>query len=252
VTFTVTPYRSFHYSDGGNLDAGLEVLNAVGTVIAATPIDEGATIGSCTAVLTPGLTYYLRVSGAGSGTPQSNPPTGYTSYGSLGAYTISGSFSTQTYVPPAFTQQPANRTVSSGNPATFTVVATGTPAPTYAWQRLPGGTGSGWVTLVNDATYSGATSATLTIAATTPSMRGDHYRCIATNPVTATTSTEAVLTFFGGVGATDFNADGAPDILLENATTGQRVLWLMGGPNNAFVLQGLDLGILDSSWHIVR
>jgi hypothetical protein len=30
------------------------------------------------------------------------------------------------------------------------------------------------------------------------------------------------------------------------------VLWLMGGPNNAYVTQGLDLGVLDPAWHIVQ
>ena len=49
---------------------------------------------------------------------------------------------------------------------------------------------------------------------------------------------------------TDFNGDGKPDILLENISTGQRVLWLMGGPNNAYVTQGIDLGSLDPVWHI--
>ncbi|MEO6924109.1 MAG: VCBS repeat-containing protein, partial [Bryocella sp.] len=52
------------------------------------------------------------------------------------------------------------------------------------------------------------------------------------------------------VGLADFNQDGAPDILLENVSSGQRVLWLMGGPNNAYVTQGLDLGSLDPAWHI--
>jgi hypothetical protein len=54
------------------------------------------------------------------------------------------------------------------------------------------------------------------------------------------------------VGTADFNGDGSPDILLENATSGQRVLWLMGGPNNAYVTLGLDLGVLDPVWHIAE
>ena len=52
------------------------------------------------------------------------------------------------------------------------------------------------------------------------------------------------------VATTDFNGDGNPDILLENSSSGQRVLWLMGGPNNAYVIQGVDLGSLDPLWHI--
>ena len=42
-------------------------------------------------------------------------------------------------VAPAITTQPANQTVNAGQTAAFSVVATGTPAPTYQWQVSSGG-----------------------------------------------------------------------------------------------------------------
>ena len=41
---------------------------------------------------------------------------------------------------PTIGTQPTNATVVAGAPATFTVAATGTPTPTYQWQRNIGGT----------------------------------------------------------------------------------------------------------------
>jgi PKD repeat protein len=46
-------------------------------------------------------TYYLQVDGTGTGNPFANPPTGYTDYGSIGQYTISG-----TIVDPGGNQAP--------------------------------------------------------------------------------------------------------------------------------------------------
>src|SRR5207237_10500533 len=47
---------------------------------------------------------------------------------------------TPTALVPAFTTQPSNLSVALGQTATFTVVATGTPTPTYIWQRQLSGT----------------------------------------------------------------------------------------------------------------
>lgn len=38
----------------------------------------------------PAGTYFLEIDGVGAGNPLVSPPTGYTDYGSLGRYTISG------------------------------------------------------------------------------------------------------------------------------------------------------------------
>ncbi len=58
--------------------------------------------------------------------------------------------------PPAITTSPGNATAVSGQTATFTVAATGSPAPTYQWQRQAAGM-TGFVVLVNGGAYAGVT-----------------------------------------------------------------------------------------------
>lgn len=88
---------------------------------------------------------------------------------------------------PSITQQPSPLTLCAGNSnATFTVVASGTPTPTYRWQKNA-------QNLSNIAgEISGATSASLTLTGVDANDAAT-YRCIITNSCGSTTSTEAVL-----------------------------------------------------------
>lgn len=81
---------------------------------------------------------------------------------------------------PAFTAHPASATVDFGGTATFTVAATGTPAPSLQWRK--GGVAIG-----------GATTGTLTLDAVTLEDAGT-YDCVATNTAGSTTSNAATLT----------------------------------------------------------
>ncbi len=81
---------------------------------------------------------------------------------------------------PAFTTQPASATVLSGYTASFTVAASGNPAPTYQWYK-------GGVAI------SGATSATYTIGAVNTGHAG-LYTAVASNSAGTATSTTATLT----------------------------------------------------------
>jgi glucose/arabinose dehydrogenase len=83
--------------------------------------------------------------------------------------------------PPSITQQPANQTVTQGQPATFTVGATGSATLTYQWQR-------------NQANISGATSSTYMTSATTSADDGAKFRCVVTNGFGNATSNEVTLT----------------------------------------------------------
>lgn len=81
---------------------------------------------------------------------------------------------------PSIATQPATQTVASGGSATFTVVATGSPAPTYQWRK-------------NDVEISGATSASLTLLAVTTSNAGT-YTVLVSNVAGSVTSSDATLT----------------------------------------------------------
>ncbi len=84
------------------------------------------------------------------------------------------------YTLPTITTQPSTQTLVAGSPVTLSVVATGSPAPTYQWKK--GG--------VNIA---GATAASYTIEATAPADTGSYTVFIA-NIGGSVTSTAATLT----------------------------------------------------------
>lgn len=82
-------------------------------------------------------------------------------------------------VAPVITAQPANVTTSTT--ATFKVVATGTPTPTYQWKK-------------DGLAIPGATSASYTTLPTTLADSGARYSVVVTNSVGSVTSTDALLT----------------------------------------------------------
>ena len=92
-----------------------------------------------------------------------------------------------TPVAAAFTTQPTDQSVTVGAAAAFTVVATGTPAPTLQWQRSTDG-GSTYTDIA------GATTAVFNTGATTLAQNGERYRAIATNSAGTATSIVATLT----------------------------------------------------------
>ena len=92
------------------------------------------------------------------------------------------------------TSQPVAQTTNVGTGVTFTVAANGSPAPTYQWQRKPNGQ-STFTALTNGGSYSGVTTATLTVAAPTLAMSGDAFRCVVSNGASPdVTSNGVVLT----------------------------------------------------------
>ncbi len=77
---------------------------------------------------------------------------------------------------PVVTAQPANTTVCSGLPATFTVGGTGTGL-TYQWQVSTAGAGGPYVDLANGNPYAGVNTATLTVSPSSVALNGYYYRC---------------------------------------------------------------------------
>jgi len=94
--------------------------------------------------------------------------------------------------PPAVTIPPATESVATGQTAMFSVVATAVPAPTYQWQERTAGS-STWTNLSDNSTFSGSTSATLSVAGVTAPLNGVSYRCVITNSLGTTTSSAATL-----------------------------------------------------------
>lgn len=83
-------------------------------------------------------------------------------------------------VPPSILTQPQSITVTQGQTATFQVVASGSPAPTYQWR-------------FNTGIIPGATEASLSVSNAQPANAGD-YTVEVINPAGALTSTSARLT----------------------------------------------------------
>lgn len=84
-------------------------------------------------------------------------------------------------VPPTIVQDPANATVTEGQTATFSCLATGTLPITYQWQQ-------------NNVDIPGATNTSYTTPALTLTDNGATFRCITTNAFGNATSNSATLT----------------------------------------------------------
>ena len=93
--------------------------------------------------------------------------------------------------PPAISAQPSDQTVTVGQTATFSVMATGSDPLSYQWQK-------------GTTAIAGATSSTYTTAATTASDSGSTFAVIVSNAAGTVTSNAATLTVSsGGPSATD-------------------------------------------------
>src|SRR3984957_78032 len=82
---------------------------------------------------------------------------------------------------PVISAQPANQTVNSGQPATFSVVATGSGTLSYQWQK-------------SSTNISGATQSTYTIPATTAADDGSQFAVTVSDSAGSVTSSSATLT----------------------------------------------------------
>ena len=108
---------------------------------------------------------------------------------------------------PAITAQPGNATVTAGGNTSFSVSATGTGL-SYQWQVSSGGA---FANVTNNAIYSGATTATLSITGATAGMSGYQYQVVVTGTGGSVNSAAAGLTVI--VRTLDFNGDGVVNVL---------------------------------------
>lgn len=100
-------------------------------------------------------------------------------------------------VAPAIATQPANQTVTEGRSVGFSVVATGSPLPTYQWRKdgnaIPGATGRAYIIPAANTGHSGG------------------YAVSVSNSAGTVTSNTALLTVTASSVATDTDGDGVAD-----------------------------------------
>ncbi|MBP7497215.1 MAG: hypothetical protein KA792_06100, partial [Bacteroidales bacterium] len=116
-----------------------------------------------------------------------------TTAGAGGSIEVTGlaSFSDYTGMgctPPSIDNHPSNANKCNGEPASFSVVASGT-SPTYQWQINDGS----WTNLTNTGVYSNVTEATMNISDVT-GLDGKEYHCVVTACSSEETSNTATLT----------------------------------------------------------
>jgi len=99
-------------------------------------------------------------------------------------------------IAPTITTQPSNQTVTVGQSASFTVVASGTPSPLFQWQR-------------NNVNVVGATSPSYTTPVTVIGDNGATFRCVVSNSAGSVTSNAASLTVTAPTLRTPENPTGA-------------------------------------------
>ena len=191
-------------SGSATSSAATLTVNAASSAPAITmqPVNQTVTAGqtatfSVTATGTPAPTYQwqknmMNIAGATSAS-YTTPATATTDSGeqfrvvvtnSAGSATSNSAALTVNAATPAapqITTQPANQTVTVGQAATFTVVASGTPTLTYQWQK-------------NSVNISGAIAASYVTPATVATDTGTKFDVVVTNSSGSTTSNSATLT----------------------------------------------------------
>ncbi len=167
-TYTGTPSSPASFQVSGSLPPGLSFV----------PAPQGGTIRSGTPVIT------------GIPTQAGNFTVSVQGFNSAGLtngvrepinFVITGGATTTA---PTISGQPQSQSVAAGANVTFSVQATGSPAPTYQWTR-------------NGAAIAGATGASLTLNSVAAANAGA-YAVAVTNSAGSVTSNSATLTVTGG------------------------------------------------------
>ena len=182
---------------GGGGGGGNTTPTAVAPSITQQPSNSTVTLGqtatfSVAATGTPSPTYQWEsngspISGATSST-YVTPATAKTDDGTVFSAVVANSVGNVTSQnamltvdwAPTITSQPSNSTVTSGQTATFTVVADAHPAANFQWQK-------------NDQNITGATSASYTTAATSLSDSNSIFTVLVSNILGSQTSNPATL-----------------------------------------------------------
>jgi hypothetical protein len=145
VNLLVRPWVSPSGNRGGNLDLIAELFSEAGVLLLSNN-PPSTTTASVQTNLSAGL-YYLRVRNTGAGSPMSSSPSGYTAYGSLGQYFISGTIASTALVTISTVRLDLNAfpeswgTVAPGGgvfPQGGEVEIAAQPAPYYTFKQWSG------------------------------------------------------------------------------------------------------------------
>ena len=156
VSLSVNSYYGLLASNGGNLDVDLEVRDSSGNTIVSSnsATDTDASINFN---LSEAGNYYVMVSSGTVSGWESEPPTGYSSYGSLGQYFVTGSFVPEDDSEDPVSTPPEFESEASASPAvlgveTSTILSVSAfdsdgDALNYLWSKV---SGPGAVNFSND------------------------------------------------------------------------------------------------------
>ena len=211
-SYAVTPSNAGYTFTPANQNVTVSTTNVTGVNFTATgtvaapaittqPASQTVTPGqtatfAVTATGTAPLSYQWQKNGANiagaTSASYTTPATATSDSGSTFVAVVSNSVGTATSnaatltvnpapVAPTITTQPTNQTVTAGQAATFTVVATGTAPLSYQWQK-------------NGANIAGATSVSYTTPATTTSDNGSTFAVVVSNSAGTATSNAVTLT----------------------------------------------------------
>lgn len=144
-----------------------------------------------------------------------------------------------TLKPVSIVSQPSSRTATAGQSLQFTVVATGTPSPTYQWQ-VSTNAGSSWTNLADGAPYAGASTDALAVTGVTTGLNAVQYRAVATNVLGSATSAAATLNVSSGHAASSFHTLAPCRAFDSRSTTGPDAAApaLSAGVSRVFPLAG--------------
>jgi sugar lactone lactonase YvrE len=221
-TFTASgsPAPSFTAS-GGSLPAGA-VLNPATGILTATPTSADVAASPYVFIVTATNT-------AGS---------------AVQVFTLHVS---ATPLAPQITTQPLSQSVGLGQNATFTVVATGNPEPTYQWRRLRAGE-SEFVNISDGDDYEGTNTATLTVKSVSTLMNGDMFSVVLSNINGTVTSSSAELTItIGTVFSTFVGQPGA-----QGSTDGIGTAARLRAPTSIAIDSVGNLYVADAANHVIR
>ncbi|MDX1679483.1 MAG: InlB B-repeat-containing protein [Akkermansiaceae bacterium] len=92
ISFNATTYKCESSTWGSNLDILLELYDSNLNLLTSVGSNDGDVDAALNYSITTAGEYYLAVKPAGCGNPLNSSPSGYTSYGSVGSYTLAGNF----------------------------------------------------------------------------------------------------------------------------------------------------------------